>query len=55
MSWLERIRPALSFLTKKETPDNLWIKDPLSGDVYNAGLNHFLVFREASGRSAISR
>lgn len=26
MSWLERIRPALSFLTKKETPDNLWTK-----------------------------
>lgn len=26
MSWLERIRPRLKFLAKKDTPDNLWAK-----------------------------
>jgi acetyl-CoA carboxylase carboxyl transferase subunit beta len=26
MSWLDRIRPRLKFLAKKDTPDNLWTK-----------------------------
>jgi acetyl-CoA carboxylase carboxyl transferase subunit beta len=26
MSWLERIRPRVKFLAKKDTPDNLWTK-----------------------------
>ena len=28
MSWLNRVRASLSFATKRETPDNLWIKCP---------------------------
>lgn len=40
MSWLERITPpGLKKLAKKDTPDNLWVKCPISGDmVFRADL-----------------
>ncbi|MFM2302286.1 MAG: hypothetical protein RLZZ84_2022, partial [Pseudomonadota bacterium] len=28
MSWLDRVRNALPFTEKRDTPDNLWIKCP---------------------------
>ena len=28
MSWLTRVRNALPFAPKRETPDNLWVKCP---------------------------
>ncbi|QJU57301.1 acetyl-CoA carboxylase carboxyltransferase subunit beta [Sphingomonas sp. AP4-R1] len=31
MSWLDRVRTAVPFLQKKETPDNLWHKCPACG------------------------
>jgi acetyl-CoA carboxylase carboxyl transferase subunit beta len=33
MSWLNRVRNALSFGSKRETPDNLWVKCPRCHDM----------------------
>jgi acetyl-CoA carboxylase carboxyl transferase subunit beta len=34
MSWLDRIRPGISkILQKRDAPDNLWIKDPDTGEM----------------------
>ena len=33
MSWLNRVRNALPFTPKRDTPDNLWIKCPDSGQM----------------------
>ncbi len=33
MSWLTRVRNALPFTQKRETPDNLWIKCPSCGEM----------------------
>jgi len=33
MSWLTRVRNALPFATKRETPDNLWVKCPRCHDM----------------------
>jgi acetyl-CoA carboxylase carboxyl transferase subunit beta len=33
-SWIDRIRPGINkLLQKRETPDNLWVKDPDSGEM----------------------
>lgn len=34
MSWIDRIRPGINkLLQKRESPDNLWVKDPDTGDM----------------------
>jgi acetyl-CoA carboxylase carboxyl transferase subunit beta len=34
MSWIDRIRPGINkLLQKRESPDNLWVKDPETGDM----------------------
>jgi acetyl-CoA carboxylase carboxyl transferase subunit beta len=34
MSWIDRIRPGINkLLQKRESPDNLWVKDPETGDI----------------------
>lgn len=44
MSWLSRVRSALPFRNKRESPDNLWVKCPGCGEMlftqeYEANLN----------------
>jgi len=47
MNWItDYVRPKLDFLSRKEMPENLWIKDPESGEmVFHADLeaNQFVV------------
>jgi len=33
MSWLNRVRQSIPFIAKRETPDNLWIKCPDTGQM----------------------
>ena len=35
MSWIDNVLPPKirSFLNKRETPENLWVKDPESGEM----------------------
>ena len=34
MSWIDRIRPGINkLLQKRESPDNLWVKDPDTGEM----------------------
>ena len=47
MNWItDYVRPKLAFLSRKEMPENLWIKDPDSGEmVFHADLeaNQYVV------------
>ena len=47
MNWItDYVRPKLDFLSRKEMPENLWIKDPDSGEmVFHADLeaNQYVV------------
>ena len=47
MNWISNVvRPGMGFFNKRETPENLWVKDPESGElVFHRDLeqNHFVV------------